>query len=83
MGDISPSGFPQSQLRDPHLAVAKGAAAYAHKLLIGHKIHIEVANQMGAGVETVDHPTDGALIGYARKYFKASDRMMPPAQAKN
>ena len=36
-----------------------------------------------AGVETVDHPTDGALIGYARKYFKASDRMMPPAQAKN
>ena len=27
------------------------------------------------GVETVDHPTDGQLIAYAKKYFKASDRM--------
>src|SRR5580658_3450910 len=30
-----------------------------------------------AGVETVDHPTDGAIIAYARKYFKAADRMSP------
>ena len=28
-----------------------------------------------AGVETVDHPTDGALVDYARRYFKAADRM--------
>jgi hypothetical protein len=28
-----------------------------------------------AGVETVDHPSDGALVAYARKYFKAADRM--------
>jgi hypothetical protein len=28
-----------------------------------------------AGVETVDHPTDRQLVAYARKYFKASDRM--------
>lgn len=27
------------------------------------------------GVETVDHPTDREIAGYARKYFKASDRM--------
>jgi len=27
------------------------------------------------GVETVDHPTDGQLVAYAKKYFDASDRM--------
>jgi stalled ribosome rescue protein Dom34 len=27
------------------------------------------------GIETVDHPTDGQLIAYARTYFKATDRM--------
>ena len=29
------------------------------------------------GVETVDHPTDGQLLTYARKYFVAADRMLP------
>jgi stalled ribosome rescue protein Dom34 len=28
------------------------------------------------GVETVDHPTDGQLIAYAKKYFVAADRMV-------
>jgi len=27
------------------------------------------------GVETVDHPSDAQLVAYARKYFKAADRM--------
>ncbi len=27
------------------------------------------------GVETVDHPTGGELVAYARKYFVAADRM--------
>jgi stalled ribosome rescue protein Dom34 len=30
-----------------------------------------------AGVETVDHPTDGQIVAYARKYFIAEDRMRP------
>ena len=30
-----------------------------------------------AGVETVDHPTDGELVAMARKFFKA-DHQMPP-----
>ena len=30
------------------------------------------------GVETVDHPTDGQLVAYVRKYFRAADRMRPP-----
>jgi stalled ribosome rescue protein Dom34 len=28
------------------------------------------------GVETVDHPTDGQLVAYARKYFVARDQML-------
>ena len=28
-----------------------------------------------AGVETVDHLTDREMVAYARRYFKASDRM--------
>lgn len=28
------------------------------------------------GVETVDHPTDGQVVAYARKYFHAKDQML-------
>ncbi len=28
------------------------------------------------GVESIDHPTDGQLVAYARKYFVAKDRML-------
>jgi hypothetical protein len=28
-----------------------------------------------SGVETLDHPSDGALVALARKFFKADDRM--------
>lgn len=27
------------------------------------------------GIESVDHPTDGQLVAYARKYFAAADHM--------
>lgn len=29
------------------------------------------------GVEKADHPTDGELLDYARRYLKAADRMRP------
>lgn len=29
------------------------------------------------GVETIDHPGDGALVAVARLYFKAEDRLQP------
>lgn len=42
--------------------------------------HMHAHNQSMAekvvGVETVDHPTDGQLVAYARKYFVARDRML-------
>jgi len=33
------------------------------------------------GIETVDHPTDGQLVAYVRRYFRAIDRMRgsPPS----
>jgi stalled ribosome rescue protein Dom34 len=30
-----------------------------------------------SGVETLDHPTDGALVALARSFFKGDDRMHP------
>ena len=33
--------------------------------------------QKTVGVETVDHPTDHQIVAYARKYFRAADRMRP------
>ena len=34
------------------------------------------------GVETVDHPSDGALVAHARSYFKLEDRMRPQRPSK-
>jgi stalled ribosome rescue protein Dom34 len=28
------------------------------------------------GIETVDHPTDGQLVAFVRRYFHAKDRML-------
>jgi stalled ribosome rescue protein Dom34 len=36
--------------------------------------HPDLARRI-SGVETLDHPSDGALIALARRYFKADDRM--------
>jgi hypothetical protein len=30
-----------------------------------------------AGIETVDHPSDGKLVAHARRYFRAADQMRP------
>jgi stalled ribosome rescue protein Dom34 len=29
------------------------------------------------GIESADHPTDGAIVAHARRYFKAADRTTP------
>ena len=52
--------------------------AQAKLQLIKH-IHAHAPALMSkiVGVETVDHPTDGQLVVYARKYFLAKDRMLP------
>jgi stalled ribosome rescue protein Dom34 len=39
--------------------------------------HMPMLSAKIAGVETVDHPTDGELVAHARKYFR-QDHQMPP-----
>jgi hypothetical protein len=39
--------------------------------------HLPALSKKIAGVETVDHPSDGELVAHARKYFKA-DHQTPP-----
>ena len=40
---------------------------HSHDPQVGSKV---------VGVETIDHPTDGQLVAYARKYFVAKDQML-------
>ena len=39
----------------------------------------EIAKNI-AGIEALDHPTDGALLALGRKFFKAHDRMYEQRQ---
>jgi hypothetical protein len=38
------------------------------------KHHPQIVAKISA-VETVDHPSDGALLAHARRFFKADDRI--------
>jgi stalled ribosome rescue protein Dom34 len=42
-------------------------------------IHLRAPKVMTqiVGIETVDHPSDGQLVAFARKYFRAKDRLLP------
>ena len=40
------------------------------------KLHPQIATKISA-VETIDHPSDGALLAHARRFFVADDRMRP------
>jgi stalled ribosome rescue protein Dom34 len=61
-------------------AVLITGPANAKTELVKH-IHRHEPKLMNAivGVETVDHPSDGALVAHARKYFHAADRLRPQA----
>ena len=38
--------------------------------------HPQTAEKV-VGIETVDHPTNGELVNYAKAYFMKADRMLP------
>ena len=48
------------------------------KLQLVKHIHAHDAELVDkvVGIETVDHPTDGQLVAFARKYFLAKDKML-------
>ena len=55
------------------LIVGPGSAkTELHKHL--QHLHPQLAAKISA-VETIDHPSDGALLAHARRFFKADDRM--------
>jgi len=56
------------------LVVGPGSAKLALIKHI-HKHHHDIEPKI-MGVESVDHPSDGQLVSYARNYFLAKDRML-------
>jgi stalled ribosome rescue protein Dom34 len=59
-------------------AVLVTGPANAKTELVEHiRLHDPQLTKVIAGVETVDHPSDAQLVAYARKYLKATDRMLP------
>lgn len=57
-------------------AILISGPASAKTELVAHleTKHPELAKRI-SGVETLDHPTDGALLAFGRSFFKADDRM--------
>ena len=64
-------------IADAHEVLLTGPANAKTELLKYIHQHFPRLMNLIVGVETVDHPSDGQLIAYARKYFKATDRMQP------
>jgi len=52
-----------------------GPATAKHEFIKYLEQHDHALAAKVVGIETVDHPTDGQLVAYAKKYFKRTDRM--------
>jgi stalled ribosome rescue protein Dom34 len=57
------------------ILVVGPAAAKLQLLKHAHKHDHLIADKI-IGIETVDHPTDGQLLKYARHYFHGKDRLL-------
>ncbi|MES2370620.1 hypothetical protein [Thiobacillus thioparus] len=84
-GSVSGSRQPEDQQYYHDVVEALSGAAeilivgpgHAKLELIKHiHAHDHDVVQKVVGVETVDHPGDGQLVAFARKYFVAKDRML-------
>ena len=64
-------------IADAGVVLITGPANAKTELVKHIAAHVPALSAKIAGVETVDHPTDGELVAHARKYF-AVDRQMPP-----
>jgi hypothetical protein len=85
VGTLGDGRVPEDQ--DYYHRVAQALAGASEILIVGpaqaklqliKHIHAHDAALVSkvVGVETVDHPTDGQLVAYARKYFLAKDQML-------
>ena len=59
-----------------HEVLVVGPAQGKHEFVkyLGHN-RPQLAKKV-IGVEAADHPTDGQLLDYARRFFRAADRML-------
>lgn len=62
-------------LREAGAVLITGPSSAKHELVKHIQRHDPQLAERLAGVEALDHPTDGALVDYARKFFRAADRM--------
>jgi len=62
---------------DAHSVLIAGPANAKTELIKHIHRHDPALIDRIAGIETVDHPSDAALVAHARHYFKAADRMRP------
>jgi stalled ribosome rescue protein Dom34 len=64
-------------IADVKAVLITGPANEKHELMKHIQRHDPQVAKIVAGVETLDHPTNGELIAHARRYFRAADRMTP------
>ena len=64
-------------LAEPKAILITGPASAKSELVKYIDGHAENLRLRIAGVETVDHPSDGELVAFARSYFKSADRITP------
>ncbi len=64
-----------ASVADAHAILITGPANAKSQLVNHIDKHDPQLMKLIAGVETVDHPSDGELVAFARHYLKATDRM--------
>ena len=64
-------------LSDAEAVLVLGPATAKLELIKHAHRHDPKLEEKIIGVETVDHPTDGQLVAYIRKYFKEADIKLP------
>ena len=64
-------------IKDAQFILIVGPAGAKTELVKHVHRHDPAVVEKIVGIETVDHPSDGALVDHGRLYFKAADLMTP------
>ena len=64
-------------IKDAEAILIAGPANAKTELVKHIKHHEPLLMKQIAGVETVDHPSDGKLVAFARSYFKSDHQTKP------
>lgn len=64
-------------IKDAEAILITGPANEKNELVKHIQHHEPLMMKQIAGVETVDHPSDGKLVAFARSYFKSDNQTKP------